>query len=184
MKAIIDERALEFAGEFPRKQDLIRWGLLKIKLDEAKADMKALANMEGPYAAYAAYTEEKELKKEINKVETVLFTYPTYYVYWREKGQGIEFFGLDADEIGKTPAGYVSKEETGGWKRLDYLSTVAFCQRTATAEDYNNEDSYRWTCFYKNAYNDPYPRSTWPLFGQNLNNAQGALVNDYGYDNL
>ncbi|MEI3489331.1 MAG: RagB/SusD family nutrient uptake outer membrane protein [Bacteroides stercoris] len=28
-QAIVDERALEFAGEFIRKADLIRWGMLK-----------------------------------------------------------------------------------------------------------------------------------------------------------
>ncbi|MDE6857445.1 MAG: hypothetical protein K2J33_01715 [Alistipes sp.] len=44
--------------------------------------------------------------------------------------------------------------------------------------------SYRWKYFYNNSYNDPYPRSTWPLFGQNLSNAQGSLVNDFGYENL
>ena len=38
--AIVDERALEFVGEMLRKQDLIRWNLLKIKIDEAKEDLK------------------------------------------------------------------------------------------------------------------------------------------------
>ena len=38
--AIVDERALEFVGEMLRKQDLIRWNLLKTKIDEAKADLK------------------------------------------------------------------------------------------------------------------------------------------------
>ncbi len=35
--------------------------------------------------------------------------------------------------------------------------------------------------FYFNDYDDPYPRSTWPLFAHNLSNAQGSLVNDFGY---
>ena len=38
--AIVDERALEFVGEMLRKQDLIRWNLLKTKIDEAKTDLK------------------------------------------------------------------------------------------------------------------------------------------------
>lgn len=42
-QAIVDQRALEFAGESIRKADLIRWNLLKTKLDEAKAKMTALA---------------------------------------------------------------------------------------------------------------------------------------------
>jgi hypothetical protein len=39
--AIVNERALEFVGEMLRKQDLIRWNLLKTKLDDAKAELKA-----------------------------------------------------------------------------------------------------------------------------------------------
>ena len=34
--AIVEQRAFEFAGESLRKADLIRWNLLKTKLDEAK----------------------------------------------------------------------------------------------------------------------------------------------------
>jgi len=39
--AIVDERALEFVGEMLRKQDLIRWNILKDKLDASKAELKA-----------------------------------------------------------------------------------------------------------------------------------------------
>ncbi|MDE7344982.1 MAG: RagB/SusD family nutrient uptake outer membrane protein, partial [Alistipes sp.] len=46
MKAIIDERALEFAGEFLRKQDLIRWGGLKENLAPARDDMTSWAALE------------------------------------------------------------------------------------------------------------------------------------------
>ncbi|MDR0891253.1 MAG: RagB/SusD family nutrient uptake outer membrane protein [Mediterranea sp.] len=48
--AIVDQRAFEFAGESLRKADLIRWNLLKTKLDEAKTKMTQLANLEGAYA--------------------------------------------------------------------------------------------------------------------------------------
>ena len=49
--AIVDERALEFCGEFLRKADLIRWNLLKTKLDAAVEDMLALRSLEGEYAS-------------------------------------------------------------------------------------------------------------------------------------
>lgn len=49
-KAIVDERAFEFCGEMVRKADLIRWNLLKTKLDEAKTKMYSLRNTEGEYA--------------------------------------------------------------------------------------------------------------------------------------
>lgn len=48
--AIVEQRAFEFAGESLRKADLIRWNLLKTKLDEAKSKMTQLANREGKYA--------------------------------------------------------------------------------------------------------------------------------------
>ena len=48
--AIVDERALEFCGEFLRKADLIRWNLLRTKLDEAADDMLALRDLSGDYA--------------------------------------------------------------------------------------------------------------------------------------
>ena len=50
-QAIVDERALEFCGEFLRKADLIRWNLLKTKLDAAVEDMLALRGLEGEYAS-------------------------------------------------------------------------------------------------------------------------------------
>jgi len=50
--AIVDERALEFAGEMLRKADLIRWNLLSTKLTEARTNLTALANRTGKYAGY------------------------------------------------------------------------------------------------------------------------------------
>ena len=63
--AIVDERALEFCGEFLRKADLIRWNLLKTKLDAAVEDMFALRAMEGDYANLTgdiAYTYADDAK--------------------------------------------------------------------------------------------------------------------------
>ena len=48
--AIVDERALEFVGEMLRKSDLIRWNLLKEKMDAAMADMRALSEHSGAFA--------------------------------------------------------------------------------------------------------------------------------------
>ena len=63
--AIVDERALEFCGEFLRKADLIRWNLLKTKLDAAVEDMLALRSLEGDYASLTgdiAYTYADDAK--------------------------------------------------------------------------------------------------------------------------
>ena len=74
--AIVDERALEFVGEFLRKADLIRWNLLNTKLDEAKAEMTKLAQR----------TDE------------------VYYSY-NEDGMGLTFWGLDPSQSGISPEG-------------------------------------------------------------------------------
>ena len=46
----MDERALEFCGEFLRKADLIRWNMLKSKMDKAKSELRALRDHSGAYA--------------------------------------------------------------------------------------------------------------------------------------
>ena len=48
--AIVDERAFEFCGEMTRKFDLIRWGILKEKMDAAKVKMRNLRDLTGEYA--------------------------------------------------------------------------------------------------------------------------------------
>lgn len=48
--AIVEEHKFEFTGEMERKQALIRWNLLKTKLDEAKAKMHELQDRTGEYA--------------------------------------------------------------------------------------------------------------------------------------
>ena len=66
-QAIVDERALEFCGEFLRKGDLIRWNLLKTNLDAAIDDMLALRDLQGAYAsltgdiAYAYAADNKSI---------------------------------------------------------------------------------------------------------------------------
>ena len=48
--AIVDERALEFCGEFLRKADLIRWNMLKAKLDAVKVELAALRDRTGAFS--------------------------------------------------------------------------------------------------------------------------------------
>ncbi|GAB6008219.1 RagB/SusD family nutrient uptake outer membrane protein [Dysgonomonas reticulitermitis] len=82
-KAIVDQRAFEFAGESLRKADLIRWNLLGAKLAEAKTKMTALANRTGVYA---------DLPK---------------YLYWKNDGENLVIYGLnhgDTDTAGEALA--------------------------------------------------------------------------------
>lgn len=50
--AIVKERSLEFGGEGIRKYDLIRWNLLKTKLDETKNILNAMATHTTPWDQY------------------------------------------------------------------------------------------------------------------------------------
>lgn len=63
--AIVDERALEFVGEFLRKQDLIRWNMLSSKIKETENKMKDLASLSGDYSnlpntIYYQYADDEE----------------------------------------------------------------------------------------------------------------------------
>lgn len=49
-EGIIEQRALEFAGEALRKPDLVRWGIIDEKMAEAKEKLTNLANRTGEYA--------------------------------------------------------------------------------------------------------------------------------------
>ena len=64
-EAIVDERAFEFVGEFLRKQDLIRWGMLSEKMAEAQKKLEDLSAVAGDYAdlpntIYYQYAEDEE----------------------------------------------------------------------------------------------------------------------------
>lgn len=63
--AIVNEHAFEFTGEMLRKEALIRWNLLKVKMDESMARMHELRTRTGNYAdvnakVYARYAADKE----------------------------------------------------------------------------------------------------------------------------
>ncbi|NDV77977.1 RagB/SusD family nutrient uptake outer membrane protein [Dysgonomonas sp. 511] len=98
--AIVEQRAFEFAGETLRKADLIRWNLLKVKLDEAKAKMLDLANRTGAYADLPAklYFKTDETDNE------------TLIIYGLNHGE--------TDAIGETLTGYAKAD----WIKPDKLT--------------------------------------------------------------
>ena len=67
-EGIVEQRALEFAGESLRKADLIRWGIIDIKMAEEVGKLNALANRTGRYAGLPdkvyinATTDAKNIK--------------------------------------------------------------------------------------------------------------------------
>lgn len=90
---IIEQRAFEFAGEALRKADLVRWGVIDQKMEEAKKKLTDLANRQGAYA-------DLPVK-----------------VYWKlaDDGETIQIYGLnhgDTDDKGSDlkAEGYTAKD--------------------------------------------------------------------------
>jgi hypothetical protein len=84
--AIVDENKFEFTGEMERKQSLIRWNLLKTKLDEAKDKMFRLQQHTGEYADVAS----------------------TLYYKYNADGITLNIYGLNHGELTNPGAGYTS----------------------------------------------------------------------------
>jgi starch-binding outer membrane protein, SusD/RagB family len=68
--AIVKEHGFEFCGEMERKQALIRWNLLKAKMDEAKTKMLNLRAQTGEYAdvpanLYYNYVLDEKLQQTV-----------------------------------------------------------------------------------------------------------------------
>jgi starch-binding outer membrane protein, SusD/RagB family len=82
--AIVKEHGFEFCGELFRKQALIRWNLLKTKMDEAKTKMTNLSNRTGEYSDVPA---------------------KLYYRYASD-GRTLEFYGLNRGETADMSSSY------------------------------------------------------------------------------
>lgn len=91
--AIVDERALEFVGEMLRKTDLIRWNLLKTKMDETKQKLNDLNNWTGDFS-YLAQGDG--------------------YVYYKVEGTKLEMYGLGRDEQTAPDATWIPYTNTEG----------------------------------------------------------------------
>lgn len=74
--AIVNEYLYEFTGEMIRKQNLIRWNLLGVNLEEAKVKMLNLKNRSGEYADVPS----------------------TLYYKYEEDGETLDIYGLNRNE--------------------------------------------------------------------------------------
>lgn len=143
--AIVNERALEFAGEFVRKADLIRWGLLKTKMDEAKAKLTALANL----TDYDAEHPYSQINPNLYyKLGT--FTWTCEGVTKSLGGAKLSLYGINYGELDLDPEGYESYTDSNG-KPSSWIKATAF----------DDVIPYLYT-------KDPDKRQYWPMFNLNL----------------
>ena len=152
----IHKRGLEFAGEFIRKADLIRWGLLKTKMDEAKAKMNAIVNLkdydaEHPYSQLSGHVYYKR----------VPYSWSRGDVSYTTANAKLVIYGLNYGETELDPEGYTeyadSKGDAATWIKATSLDDV---------KDY----------LY---VQDPDKRQYWPIFNVNLND--NASLKNYSW---
>lgn len=181
-RTIVEQRKLEFAGEQLRKTDLIRWGLLKEKLDETSDKMQALADRTSISTNYGTYDYSQYAKKLY--YEEGLGALPTdadsYEIYGLEPAS---YYGLangDAvDEQGKaeytkSTTWFSYRTVSGGGEDEDTSTDTA----TAVATHNNSVNRY-----INNLYvNDPEANMFWPIWQVFINGSNGQLTND-GYLN-
>ena len=160
--AIVEQRGLEFAGESLRKADLIRWNLLKTKLDEAKTKMKQLARREGKYAdlidkvyTYQTVVNEGEASEIVNAIPAGAYTSI-------ETIDGMtDIFVIYGLNYGDT--------ETAGETLLDQGYTSTTWLGTDKLEDAKVDVLY---------VNNPDENQYWPIWQIFVDNSNGMLTND------
>lgn len=150
--AIVDERAFEFCGENLRKYDLMRWGLLKEKLEAAQQAVYELQNNKGVYAG---------------RPDSVWYHFTRNDSYAQSGAAYVfdRFVGLDKDAV--RPAEY-SKED--GWvAKSFFLDKDSVLYMTET----------KWYLYKEGTNIDMH--QYWPIFDVNIAASNGTLWNDYEY---
>lgn len=157
--AIVDERAFEFAGELLRKADLIRWGLLKSKMDDAKQKMYALRSL-------STYTDGNGKTYDYSDLSGHLYTKVKDFTYARGSiaGGALDFYGLNHGETELDPAGYTEITNSEG-APTDWI------------KDSKLEDDYIEAIYAK----DPDKYMFWPIFQVNLND--NYMLENYSWYN-
>lgn len=131
--AIVEEHKFEFCGEMIRKQALIRWNLLKTKLDQTKTKMYALRERSGEYAdvperLYYSYHEDGEslviygLNRGETEDKSAEFEYNTIWVSPDElEDEKIEsIYAQNPDEYQFWPIWQVFLDASNGKLTNDY----------------------------------------------------------------
>ena len=153
--AIVDERALEFVGEFLRKADLIRWNLLDKKLQDEE---KALNNLAAEESLYAGRYLWYRYGTDAYGVTT------------------IEMYGLDDDQVEAESSAYQPAGQ--GWE----IYTNSEGEASKYFPDDGSMFEKKTIKLYNAGKTvDGHVIQWWPIFETSITSSQGALVNDYGF---
>lgn len=167
MNTIMNERKLEFTGEYVRKFDLMRWGLVKDSIVRAHQRITQMNLHEGNYATLPDTIYYKY--KKLTDAEAVTYRYDDAVeaVYVID-----QIYGLVPGETGK-PATY---DTDTTWVKTNFYANKD--GRYLNVEfDEAKPNSY---ILYPNSHPEKLnSRQYWPIFSVNLNGDN--LWNDYGY---
>ncbi|MCQ2343007.1 MAG: RagB/SusD family nutrient uptake outer membrane protein [Paludibacteraceae bacterium] len=154
--AIVDERAFEFCGENIRKYDLMRWGLLKERLENTMADLAALQDGTGKYAG---------------RCDSIYFKFRQDDQY-SKKGHAYVIDTIVGLRLGDVrPADF---DKTNGWiVKAFYTKTD---DKGVETKQLDPKDYY----LYQEG-TDIDMHQYWPIFEVNINASNGTLWNDYLY---
>ena len=153
--AIVNERAFEFCGEHIRKADLIRWNLLKAKMDETKQKLYDLRDRTGQYE----WIPEK--------------------IYWKVNPSDpweVIFYGYNKGEIG-IPDGEISESEATKGKAWTSRGFSSY-DNSDQGKDWTTLSDVKIESIYAR---NPDAYQFWPIPANAITNSQRILVNDYTY---
>ena len=163
MEAIQEERKFEFAGEYLRKYDLMRWGILRSSIQKAVARVSEMNLHTGIFAGLqdTIYYKFKNIGATA-EAEDYRYDDKVMDVYVLDS-----IYGLVPGEIG-APATYSS---ANGWaKTCLYASSSGRSLAPANYLLYDVDHPE-----YLDAH------QFWPIFSVNIGSSNGTLWNDYGY---
>ena len=175
LKAVQEERRLEFVGEMIRKQDLIRWNLLKTNMDKVKQDMYDLRTLSGGYADVPAYVFWKYKSNAAGEREIV----------WYGLNRGETAPGTEGQQV-TDQAALDAWMKAGGWRNWNPSGNAAPAPATPSLWITPSASSGYLSDAYIEAqyHTDPDRRLDMPLPSSVIMNSQGHLSTaSLGYNN-
>jgi hypothetical protein len=171
--AIVNERAFEFAGEQIRRADLIRWGLLKTKIDDTKEKLQLLKGSDAvrqtPYDWVPTDVYTRKSTKPASAFLSDFFAGTAI--------TALDFYGFNrgenaasADEV---PGGaYDADTNPTGWTKV--TSTVWGAGNSTIASSW-------YDCLYINGTNAPDEMQLLPVTPNIRALTNETMKDDYGY---
>lgn len=122
--AIVKERWLEFGNEGIRKYDLLRWGLLETKLNEARADLQKLRDRVAPYNNVPQYIYYKNGGSTPFSVNSLAGEGLIFYTTSAPNGGSLPFWRptqVPPSGVGSAP----SSGQVTNWVRVNWAQQLS-----------------------------------------------------------